>query len=424
MILHLTKTLVAKVLPIAITLLLLSHSTLKAQNYNIVEEFLGGKDVRVVNFEFIQGFILVDIKFKNLIPMKFIFDTGSTHTILFDKTIADIFGLDYDKKIEIYGADLDREIFAYIARNIELTLDDNIFVSRDILVLEEDYLLLEEMTGIQIDGIIGGSFFNPLVVEILYKKHKIKFYNPNTFKLNKSYDKGFDVEIKADKPYIKTLYTANATEQAKPLKLLIDSGAALTFLLHTNSDSTLHNNNTITRGVLGKGLGGELTGYIGKTYQIRFSQYHFDNLLTSYQDLSTVILNDEMLFRNGIIGNDILSRFDIILDYMRKKIYLKPHKNYNKAFKHDKSGLIIFSYGKDLNQYYVKDVIPLSPAYLAGIKKGDVIKKINFWSYKYWSFGAINKLFQKKEGKKIKLVVERKGIKKKIFFRLRDYIKK
>ena len=388
----------------------------------MVTEFFKGEKVKTINFEIVQGFILVDIKFQNIVPMKFIFDTGSTHTILFDKTITDIFRIDYAKKIEIYGADLEQNIYAYIARNISLTLDDKIKVVRDILVLEDDYLFLEEMTGIQIDGIIGGSFFRSMVVEILYNKNKLIFHEPNSFKADSSYGSPHDIMVYEDKPYINLNYQNHISEDKKKLKILIDTGAALTFLIHANSDSTIHLSPQITRGILGKGLGGDLTGYIGISAEIEFAGFRFRDLFTSYQDVSESILEKEQIFRNGLLGNNLLARFDITFDYMRRKMYLKPYSNYNKKFKYDKSGIIIFSYGNDLRQFYVKGVIPLSPADLAGVKKGDVIKKINFWGYKFWKLSSVNRLFQRRDGKKIKLVVERNGVKKKIEFKLKDYL--
>jgi C-terminal processing protease CtpA/Prc len=106
-------------------------------------------------------------------------------------------------------------------------------------------------------------------------------------------------------------------------------------------------------------------------------------------------------------------------DFAKSKLYLKPHKNYNKAFDFDKSGLTIFAFGKELNQYYVKYVMDGSPAAEADIRPGDIIRKVGMWSTKWYNLSGLNKKFMGRTGKKIKLTLEREGeiLKKEIVLR-------
>jgi hypothetical protein len=43
--------------------------------------------------------------------------------------------------------------------------------------------------------------------------------------------------------------------------------------------------------------------------------------------------------RNGLIGNMLLERFEVFIDFHKAKLYLKAKKNYNKDFEYDKSGM-------------------------------------------------------------------------------------
>ena len=97
-------------------------------------------------------------------------------------------------------------------------------------------------------------------------------------------------------------------------------------------------------------------------------------------------------------------------------------KKYNKAFRFEKSGLIIFSFGNDLSQFYIRDVIPNSPAHFAGLREGDVILKINGWSYKLWQLSTISKKLSKNVGKKINIKINRNGEKMMFKFKLQDYL--
>ena len=100
----------------------------------------------------------------------------------------------------------------------------------------------------------------------------------------------------------------------------------------------------------------------------------------------------------------------------------KPKRKYNRKFKYDKSGLTIYAFGPQLNQYYVKSVVKDSPAWQAGIRKGDMIKRFGPWPANFYSLGGITKRLQRKDGKKIKLKMERNGVEYKTQFFLRDIL--
>ncbi|NNE27532.1 MAG: hypothetical protein HKN09_11875 [Saprospiraceae bacterium] len=121
-------------------------------------ELLDGKDKVEIDFDYIYGFIIVELKISGILPMKFILDTGAEHVILFKKEISDILGFEYEKRINLVGSDLEQEVFAYITRNVALKLEDTPLVTRDLIVLEEDFLELESMVGEPIDGILGTRF--------------------------------------------------------------------------------------------------------------------------------------------------------------------------------------------------------------------------------------------------------------------------
>jgi len=128
----------------------------------------------ILPFEYQNGFVLITVKYNNFLPLKFIVDTGAEHTILFERALNDLFGLPYDQTVQILGSDLSEIMFAFICRNVPIKLKDNLTVNRDIVVLEEDKMRLDEITGIPIDGIIGASFFRNLIVRFDFKKNSFK----------------------------------------------------------------------------------------------------------------------------------------------------------------------------------------------------------------------------------------------------------
>ncbi|NJL76628.1 MAG: PDZ domain-containing protein [Saprospiraceae bacterium] len=132
-----------------------------------------------------------------------------------------------------------------------------------------------------------------------------------------------------------------------------------------------------------------------------------NNIVTSFQEADTIIDAKILNERNGIVGNTILQRFRVIIDYWDEKVYLKPNKYYKAEFPFNRSGLMVVASGKALNMFTVQFVIPNSPAQLAGIEKGDVIVRINGVATKFMKLADVTSKLQKKEGKKVDLVLLR-----------------
>lgn len=412
------------IIKIFLSLCFVVHSQqLKAQVMGL--EMLDGKDHLEIDFDYAQGFIILNIKFNNTLPLKFILDTGAEHIILFRKEITDILGLEYEKKINLIGSDLNREVYAYICRNVPIALENTPSLIRDIIVLEEDFLHLEELTGENIQGIIGSRMFRGLVMQLDYKKTKLHLYNAMNYPGPPDDDyKEVDITIQKHKPYINSTII-NETGDSIQLSLLIDTGAALPFLIFLDTHPSLKIPDHYVKGNLGKGLGGDIEGYLSKVRKLQFTpHFEFKNIITSFQHIDTTIDPKIYLSRNGLLGNPILSRFDIILNLVNSKMYLKAHKNYNKEFKYDKSGMVIYAFGPELNNYYVKDVIEKSPAWNAGIRKGDMIKKIGIWPANFFSLGHILKKMKGRDGKKINVTMERNSVKYKTSFVLIDFLSK
>ncbi|MEL6987372.1 MAG: PDZ domain-containing protein, partial [Bacteroidota bacterium] len=191
------------------------------------------------------------------------------------------------------------------------------------------------------------------------------------------------------------------------LRLLLDTGAALPLLLHANTHPELVVPENVIMGKLGVGLGGVIEGFMGRISSLEFSEFKFTEIVSSFQDLSKSKLDSTTIVRNGLIGNQILSRFTLLFDPINEKVYFKPRKKLNKPFKYDRSGLIIYAFGQNLKDYIVQSIIPNSPAEEAGIQVGDKIKKVGILPVGFLSLGELLQKFQRKEGKKIRLKIQR-----------------
>jgi hypothetical protein len=278
------------------------------------------------------------------------------------------------------------------------------------------------LTGVKVDGIIGANIFSQFVLGINYKKKTITLHNPSNFKPPIEKYSSVPIEVQRNKPYLTVKTKINHGEQEIDLKLLLDTGASLSLLLYTDTHESISFPPTVIKGNIGMGLGGILEGYLGRIQEMEMAGHKLNNVITNFQEitefLDTSILNN----RNGIIGNLVLDRFNVIIDYSNQQLYLKPNKKFKKAFEYDKSGLTLIATGKDLRTIVVNNVIPNSPAGDVGIKKGDIVRKVNWIPSGYLTMKDLIRILQKKEGKKIKIIIKRNGARMKFEFKLKELI--
>lgn len=374
-----------------------------------------------IPFEYKNNFIIISVLLNDVFPLKFIFDTGAEHTILTKREITDLLQVNYQRRFTVMGSDMKTELHAYLATGVRFKIDKLLATNRTMLVLEEDYFRFEEYAGINIQGILGADFFRRFVVKIDYRKQRITLYDPARFEPpSKKYTK-VPVEIYRHKPYINASTSLHSGLETD-LKLLVDSGAGLTLLLHTDTDSSLTLPPTVIRSSLGMGLGGTIEGFLGRIQHFEMADFHFENMGTSFQEIQgttdSAYLND----RNGILGNQVMSRFTIIIDYIREELYLRPTRRFDRKFRFDRSGLAIANSGPNLNSFVVFYVVPESPADEAGIQVGDEIKTLNNIPVTFLSLADIVRKLQRRQGKRIKMRLERGEESFQVKFRLRDLI--
>ncbi|HLF65234.1 MAG TPA: aspartyl protease family protein [Saprospiraceae bacterium] len=384
-------------------------------------DILKGQPRASIAFQYANNFILVEVRLFGLLPMSFIFDTGAEHTILFKKEFADIFKTQYDLRVPIIGSDLSREIYALVARSVDIEVIGLDPVQRDILVLEEDYLTLDEITGRPIHGILGSSFFKNVVVQLDFRKQRLILHSPESFHPPSGAFHEYEITVRSGKPYLKSIVSLAGNTKLDVI-LLIDTGAGLPLLLHNNTDPRLVLPEHYIRGKLGLGLGGFVEGHLGRIEALNLGVLTFPHILTSFQDLSHSVMQDSTRFRNGLIGTQLLTRFQVYIDYVNEKMYLRTQGNYNKKFKMDKSGLIIFAMGQNLNIYVVQDILANSPAADADIRQGDIIKKVQGLPASMYALDNLLHIFQRREGKSITLVIQRKQETLKKRFKLKELI--
>ena len=148
--------------------------------------------------------------------------------------------------------------------------------------------------------------------------------------------------------------------------------------------------------------------------------YTINKPIIAYPDSAGIAGMSNDKDRNGTLGNEILKRFHVYFDYEGERCFLRANKNLKEPFNYNRSGLEIEKPLFNLPVYQVYNVVPGSPAEVAGIKAGDQIEMINHRQAVNIQLDEINSILYGTEGRTVRLHVLRNGETIKVKFSL-DY---
>jgi hypothetical protein len=228
-----------------------------------------------------------------------------------------------------------------------------------------NYEILSSAYGMHIDGIIGYSFFRRYIVYIDYDAQEVKVYTAGTYK----YPKGGYLL----KPQFSTLpmQMAGVRDENNVLgKFYLDTGAGLCLLMNDDfaKDSSIFKKKRKMYATQAEGLGGKTDMQLSVVKELKIGPYRFHNV-------PAYVFADEYNVTNypvlgGLIGNDILRRFNVLLNYPQQEIYIKPNKHYLDSFDYSYTGLGFYLINGSIT---ITDIIKDSPAEKAGFKFGDIV---------------------------------------------------
>ncbi|MBS1758663.1 MAG: aspartyl protease family protein [Bacteroidetes bacterium] len=232
-----------------------------------------------------------------------------------------------------------------------------------------NYDILNAVYGERIDGIIGYSVISRYILMLNYDSLRISFYAPGQLK----YPKGGYLL----KPSLNLLVAQNLTVKdyrSVSTRFLFDIGAGVCMLLSKEfiNDSSLFAKGKKFWSKEGEGLGGRLDMDLTLLKEVRIGPYHFKRVpVHVFDDKHDVTSYPYM---GGLIGNDILRRFNTIFNYPKGDIYLMPNSRFSEPFDYSYSGLELYLVNGVI---IVGDVAKGSPAEAAGLKEGDEVLAVN-----------------------------------------------
>lgn len=373
-----------------VALLMLLQSVAQEQ---FVEPY--SKYITTVPFQLLTGGVILLKAKVNDFPdsLNFILDTGSGGISLDSTTVAEL-------KIPVKPSDKTIRGVGGL-RNVSFLYDATLklpgVTTSNLNFHVNDYGLLSNVYGIRIDGIIGYSFFSKYIVNLNYDNLIMTVYTIGEYK----YPSGGHL--------LRPMFTALPIQQVEfkdnekySQYFYFDTGAGLNFLIsesYANDSAVLRKRRKPLFVTQAEGVGGKTTMQITTVKKVKIGPYRFYHVPTFlFKDIYNVT---NYPFVGGLLGNDMLRRFNVTFNYVRQQIHLVPNSHYRDLFDYAYSGLSLYYVD---GKIIVDDVVPGSPSEKAGLKKDDIILGVgsdlsnNLQQYK---------TLLQEAGKKINLLVSR-----------------
>jgi hypothetical protein len=373
-----------------------------------------------VPFEVHNNLIVITVLLNNALPLKFILDTGVRTTVLTEKSLTDLLNLTYSRIITIPGVGGEKLVDAYVANNVTLNINGLIGRGHSVLVLERDLLQLKNYLGVSVHGILGYELFSRFIVEINYDRKQVTFHKPESYRKRKSFD-ALPLMIEDTKPYYYLDITIRGGKTYRG-KFMLDTGASHSLMIDERSSSELYIPDPHLRSNLGRGLGGDIMGEIARVDHAAIEQYEFDDVITTFPDAESYMIDFDTNYRNGTIGGGMMSRFKITFDFISSTLYIKKGNKFGKSFEFNLSGIIVRASGIGLEDFMVAAVRDGSAAARAGIEIGDQILVINGQNAQDLELNNVVGILNSKKGKRISMLLMRNGQKISKRFRLERLI--
>ncbi|MHA7863862.1 aspartyl protease family protein [Flagellimonas marinaquae] len=419
-------------------LLLFVPNMILAQGFTLPSD----KKHQKIRFELINNLIIIPVEI-NGVELTFILDSGVSKPILFNLSQSDSVPINNVSEVTIRDLGDGEPMKALSSKGNSFTLGDAKNYSQDLYVVMDRGIDFSTSLGIPVHGIMGYDLFRDFIVEVNYNSKKLKLHNPELYTYKERRNRQtIPLTVERRKAYVEGTVLMKDTANI-PVKLLVDTGSSDALWLFPEPEKGLEIPEKNYEDHLGRGLSGDIYGKRSKIDGVQIGDFKLDEAKVAFPYRESFQGLDSLGDRNGSLGGEVLKRFNMVFDYARGLVTLKKNGNFNEPFQYNLAGIDLQHNGlryiaeriADANGLVKEDqadsfgnvqillenktrlsLVPEivvsgiragSPAAEAGLREGDVILAVNGKRVHQYKLQEILKMINEKEGKRIKVLIER-----------------
>ncbi len=263
-----------------------------------------------IPFRIVNNRIHINGRLNDSDPLDFMFDTGANNVSIKSSIIGTKVSIELDGKAENIGSDGTTTVFTSSNNRLEIG---------DLIWDEVKLNSINSKKSDNDDGVLGWAIFENKIVEINYDKEIIILHRSmNNVPLGFS---KLETKMIGDIPYIKGTLTVGNKSSSSWLEF--DTGYNGSFSLSQKFAKENDLNNKMK--IVGTSFSSGTAGIRTKANEcilpkIKLGEFEIYQLPISIEEK-----DPEGIENNDILGNNLLKRFNAVIDLQNFEIYLKPN---------------------------------------------------------------------------------------------------
>ena len=311
---------------------------------------------------------------------------------------------------KIWGIGESYQIIPIIKDTVCFNIGNKKFQSSFVPIIE-----MKPIGGDYVDGLIGTDFFQNKYLEINYTGKYINVFNS----VDSAYLEGYN-SIKMGR--IDHFYTVPAVLKVNDSVTIegsfaLDTGMPLSTITSSFAEKydLINNVNRKVRYYAKYGgVGGETAGYDFIIDTLEILNLNLESVNMSFStDMFGLLANDSYI---GILGNNVLDRFDVLFDFKNDILYYRPNEKFKTSYVFDRLGFSYVDRSKTMGGWVIAGITESSPAEKNGLMIDDLVITVNGIPIEKIPYEYQKEFFKKID--KVEFVVRRNDVLKKVEFEL------
>lgn len=255
--------------------------------------------------------------------LNFIFDTGTTGATI-DSATAEQIGISKENRIPVNVGGIAGNQINFMAMNQSLKLGK--VEVKDINLVMSNLSGLSKILGRKLDGLVGYEIMDKYVTQMDFDQKQLLLFN-DIKEVDTTGYTGIPFQFNKEVMIPRFPITITLTNgESFTGRAMFDTGNAFSLIVSAPY-SKFHNMNAkLGESFPSWGLNPSAPDLVAPIKSLSFNGFEFGKMTVRLTANETAEPKDGYL---GIMGIEIIKRFNVILDYAHHKIYLKPNASYN-----------------------------------------------------------------------------------------------